>query len=130
MDFVNVHLPLEILCSICQCLKVKDIQRARLACRALNIAASPFLIHSVWISSRPRDLETLSAISRHKVFSKSVREIIYDATVYESEFLEPGAYVTILGTYNTVTEQTYNIGWRGKLNRVHYSEAAVVRGYE
>lgn len=87
---INLNsLPLEILTSIARYLEVDDIQRTRLACKALHDAGSPLLIKRAWISSNPEDHERLTKISRHRIFAKYVREIFYDGTIYLGDILRP-----------------------------------------
>ena len=60
-----------------------DIRRLRLVCRAFNFAASPFLIPTVFLSSSQRDMDVLTAISEHPVFSKHVTELVYDCRMFD-----------------------------------------------
>jgi hypothetical protein len=60
-----------------------DIRRLRLVCRAFNFAASPFLIPTVFLSSSRRDMEVLTAVSEHPVFSKHVNELVYDCRMFD-----------------------------------------------
>ena len=83
----NFHLPLELWGSICQWLWKEDIRSTRLACKYFNEAASPFLLRRVWLSSSSEDQKTLTAISLHRIFSKHIKEIYYDGTVYDPELL-------------------------------------------
>ncbi|MCJ1244510.1 hypothetical protein MMC30_001708 [Trapelia coarctata] len=60
-----------------------DIRRLRLVCRAFNFAASPFLIPTVYLSSSQRDMDALTAISEHPIFSKHVTELVYDCRMFD-----------------------------------------------
>jgi len=60
-----------------------DIRRLRLVCRAFNFAASPFLIPTVYLSSSQRDMDVLTAISEHPVFSKHVTRLVYDCRMFD-----------------------------------------------
>lgn len=82
-----LYLPFELWGSVCQWLKKDDIRSTRLACRLFNEVASPFLLQRVWISSSSEDQKTLTAISLHQVFSKYVKEIYYDSTIYDPDLL-------------------------------------------
>jgi hypothetical protein len=125
MNIGSCYLPPEILSSIARCLEVRDIISSRLVCRALNNAASPFLIEHAWISSDPRDWERLTAISKHKVLSKHVRAIIYDASVFDPIMLDRNEYMAIFATPGLVHE-----AGRAGVTEVQYSKASVRRGYD
>ncbi|MCJ1473099.1 hypothetical protein MMC13_001749 [Lambiella insularis] len=60
-----------------------DIRRLRLVCKAFNYAASPYLIPTVYLSSSQRDLDILTAVSNHPVFSKHVTELVYDCRMFD-----------------------------------------------
>ena len=71
-----------------------DIRRLRLVCRAFNFAASPFLIPTVYLSSSQRDIDVLTAISEHPVFSKHVTELVYDCRMFDQALTrDKNAYV-------------------------------------
>ena len=84
MDIISCQLPAELLHNIFGCLNRQDIRATRQVCKTFNARASPFLIRAAWISTQWRDLRILEAISRHEIFSKSVQEIIYDISFYQS----------------------------------------------
>lgn len=83
------YLPFELRGFVFSRLELNDVKNARLACKAFNNAASPFLIARVWLSPHPKDLETLTAIADHEIFSKTVQEIAYDGTWYHDKLLTP-----------------------------------------
>jgi len=72
-------LPLEILENVLQPLNSRNIKAVRLACRQLNQAASRFLIRTVWMSTQPQDWEKMKAIFEPDIFSKRVREVVYES---------------------------------------------------
>lgn len=125
MNIGSCYLPPETLSSIASCLEVRDIVSSRLVCKALNNAASPFLIEEAWISSDPRDWERLTVISKHEIFSKHVHTIIYDATTFDPELLDRKEYMAALATKRVV----YKRG-QGGAKEAHYSMASVRRGYD
>lgn len=82
-----IDLPLELWGSTCQWLGADDIRNTRLACSLFNDAASPFLLKRAWLSSSSEDQKTLTAISLHPIFSKYVKEVYYDGTIYDPDLL-------------------------------------------
>lgn len=113
-------LPLELLENVLERLESSTIKAVRQVCRQLNQAASQFLIRTVWISTQPQDWEKLKAISEHDIFSKRVREVVYDASYYDAELLNRQFYLTTLGLDN----ENHESG-----NTITYSKTSVLRGY-
>lgn len=87
MDITSC-LPVELLQHIFRSLNRHDIRATRQVCKTFNVIASPFLIRAAWISTQPRDWRVLEAISEHKIFSKSVQEIIYDVSFYGAKHFQ------------------------------------------
>lgn len=54
---------------------------------SFNDAASPFLLQRAWLSSSSEEKTTLTAISRYRIFSKYIKEMYYDGTIYDPELL-------------------------------------------
>ena len=121
MELASCHVPSEILEYTFALLKLQDIRAIRQVCRAFNDAASHFLIRSAWISLQPDDWQILEAISKHPIFSKTVREIIYDATYYEQALTNPKRYVSLLDFGCTA-------GW-GREGKPCYDMNSVLRGH-
>ncbi|OBT56267.1 hypothetical protein VE04_05116, partial [Pseudogymnoascus sp. 24MN13] len=61
-----------------------DIESVRLTCKSFEELATPFLLPPPRIICAPLSgsLATLTAVSRHPVLSKSVKEIVYDCNRY------------------------------------------------
>ncbi|KFY90164.1 hypothetical protein V500_05259, partial [Pseudogymnoascus sp. VKM F-4518 (FW-2643)] len=61
-----------------------DIESVRLTCKIFEELATPFLLSPPRIICAPLSgsLATLTAVSRHPVFSKSVTEVVYDCNRY------------------------------------------------
>jgi len=113
-------LPFELLEKVLRHLNYRNIKAVRLVCRQLNQAASRFLIRTVWISTQPEDWEKLKAISEHAIFSKRVREVVYDASYYEAKLLQSDVYFDTLGLDNKSD---------GCGRIITYSKSSVLRGY-
>ena len=77
-----IDLPLELWRSICQSLRKDDIRSTRLACSLFNDAASPFF------SSSSEDQKTLTAISVHPIYSKYIKQMYYDCTIYDPALID------------------------------------------
>ena len=105
MEIASCHVPFEVLECTFRLLELQDIKATRQVCRVFNSAASHFLIRSAWISTQPPDWQRLKAISEHDIFSKSVREIIYDATYYERDLTHVKTYLRRLKIYDTGHEE-------------------------
>lgn len=71
------------------------IRNIRLSCKAGNDEASPFLLQSIYISAQQQDLENLTEISEHPVFSKTVKKIIFDGTTYALPMLNRKKYLSL-----------------------------------
>lgn len=121
MEIASCHVPPEILEYTFGLLKLQDIRNIRQVCRAFNDAASHFLIRSAWISFRPDDWQILEAISKHPIFSKTVREIIYDATCYEKPLTDAKRYASLL-------DLGIKAG-RGRESEPCYNMDSVLRGH-
>lgn len=122
MDSASCHVPLELLQCAFLFLNKGEIKTTRQVCKAFNVAASPFLIPSTWISTQRRDWDVLEAISQHSIFSKSVREIVYDTSYYEPHDANTiDKYKSLLGA-----------GKKGKRRgnpASKYSETSIVKGH-
>ena len=138
MNICHRYVPTETLASIFSILQIsysdqgsKDLQSARLVCKAFNDAASPYLIPKAWISVNPRDWERLTEIANHRIFSRHVTEIVYDARLHGRSLLQRSRYIKALGTGNKSSAPILKI-LPNDLDKtvVKYSRAAVLRGYE
>ncbi|KAI9795861.1 MAG: hypothetical protein M1835_005057 [Candelina submexicana] len=62
-----------------------DIKSVRLVCNAFERAASQYLFPRVYLSPHRLHLQILQAVSQHPVFSRYVREIVYDASYFDPD---------------------------------------------
>lgn len=81
-------LPNEILSKICECLYPQDIKMLRLVNRQLHDLSSPYLMKRVFYAVRPQTHAVFQEIYNHPIFSKSVTEIVYDASQFMREHVE------------------------------------------
>ena len=82
MDIWN-SLPTELLIQVLCNLSKHDLKSARLVCRFFEAAASPLLFDHVTFTPNSSSLHIFSRISRHTIFSKSVKEITYNGSYFD-----------------------------------------------
>ena len=80
-----MHLPNELLLYIFQSLGRTDLKSARLVCKSWDPCASHFLFDKIYVSPNEIDLQVFEAIAQHPILSKSVRHLVYDASVFVSD---------------------------------------------
>ncbi|KAH6704197.1 hypothetical protein BKA61DRAFT_183968 [Leptodontidium sp. MPI-SDFR-AT-0119] len=61
-----------------------DIMDVRLTCKTFEKLATPFLLPRMICGPWSSSLTTLTAVSRHPVLSRSVREVVYTCTRFQS----------------------------------------------
>ena len=76
------YLPLELCKEIFGGIPKSDLKSIRLVSKKLNALSSPLLFTRVYASLHLKDLEVLSAISRHPILSLLVQEIIYSGVFF------------------------------------------------
>jgi hypothetical protein len=64
-------------------LEFEDIQSARLAGRELHFFLSPYLIKSIRFAAQGERLHVLERLSHNEVFSRSVRTLHFDMSLFE-----------------------------------------------
>ena len=121
MEIASCYVPPEVLEHTFGLLRLQDIRAIRQVCKVFNIAGSHFLVRSAWISFQPGDWQILESISKHPIFSKTVREIVYDATCYEERLTNPGTYLSLLDVRNRAA--------KGKVPKACYDMNSVLRGH-
>ncbi|KAI9706427.1 MAG: hypothetical protein M1836_003432 [Candelina mexicana] len=84
---VPVEVPAEVLVEIFSHLQRRDIKAIRQVCKDFQAASSQYLFDRVYVSPQELHLNILTAVSQHPVFSKYVREIVYDCSQFPSELL-------------------------------------------
>ena len=76
-------LPAELQIQIFDCLHAADIKRARAVSKKFRDNATPALFRSVVACARYQALGALQNVSLHSVYSRYVREIVFDGTMYD-----------------------------------------------
>ncbi|KAK4543867.1 hypothetical protein LTR36_004900 [Oleoguttula mirabilis] len=87
MTSILAALPPELLSRIISFLsdKRKDISTCRLVCQTFKELASPYLITRVVFALRLDAVSRLHDVLRHPYFSRYVTELVYDASLYDSQ---------------------------------------------
>ncbi|KAL8708345.1 MAG: hypothetical protein Q9225_007613 [Loekoesia sp. 1 TL-2023] len=134
MDFRGSFVPPEILLAIVKLVSRRDISNLRQVCKTLNEYSTRFLIRRVYLSTHWKDRENLTRISQHPVLSKSVREIVYDATNYEDYWLDLCYYQEFFGGGKSpcIGEQSYtkiSVTRGHALYKQAYSDQAMLAEY-
>ncbi|MCJ1230131.1 hypothetical protein MMC12_006802 [Toensbergia leucococca] len=122
------RLPTELLSAIFRMLTKSPIKSVRLVSRRCNAIASEYLMQSITFAFRHDTLKGLEAISQHPIFSRTVRNLVYDVSIYDEMIAESReAYrqwlVTLLeskrpwsrtaGSWRTEDRERRLLYWRG-----------------
>ena len=75
-------LPLELQRQAFENLETADIKSVRLLNQHYNEVASPYLMHRVFLAARPKTMAIFKEIIEHAVFRNTIREIVFDASVF------------------------------------------------
>ncbi|KAI9700844.1 MAG: hypothetical protein M1836_002213 [Candelina mexicana] len=92
----HLEVPTELLIEIFKYLPRKDIKSTRLVCKEFQYASSQFLIDRVYLSGQTKQIEALTAVSRHPIFRNYVREIVYDAAHFDKRLTDRRVYEQVL----------------------------------
>lgn len=89
MGSIEVQLPQETLTHIFSYLSDyrRDIAACRLVCRCFLACCSEFLIPRVTFAKRLDTLQRLWEVLEHPYFRRHVKELVYDASVYEESLV-------------------------------------------
>ncbi|KAL8653343.1 MAG: hypothetical protein Q9226_003888 [Calogaya cf. arnoldii] len=77
-DDVLERLPNEVLTIVLGNLPRKHLKQTRLVSKRLAALGALQLVDTVYISPREKDMVVFDAITKHPVFSKSIKKIVYD----------------------------------------------------
>ena len=80
-----MYLPPELKVSIFSHLVKRDLKSLRLVCKEYETVASPFLFDKAYLAARQGVLDTFTKLTNHSIFSKYVKEIVYDSSWLESD---------------------------------------------
>ncbi|KAI9723274.1 MAG: hypothetical protein M1812_001156 [Candelaria pacifica] len=85
-------IPPELLLEIFSYHNKSDIKSVRLVCRDFHRAASQYLFERIYLSPHRLHLQILQDVSQHPIFSKYVREIVYDASYFDPDIDNTSKY--------------------------------------
>ncbi|MCJ1484666.1 hypothetical protein MMC06_004839 [Schaereria dolodes] len=78
------RIPFEVLSSILSYLPKKSMKEARFVCKNWSELVVPSLYNKIVISPQVPNMKVFRYISQHEVYSKCVRELVYDMTWFQS----------------------------------------------
>jgi len=79
------HVPNEIVLLIFRQLRKQDLKSVRIVCKLWSSLAVELLFDRIYISPHRENLEVFSNITNHPILSKSIRELVYDISVFTAE---------------------------------------------
>ncbi|KAI9746821.1 MAG: hypothetical protein M1835_002377 [Candelina submexicana] len=85
---VPINVPMEILLNIFSNLPGKAVKNVRLVCKDFEIVASPYLFTRAFISPLRKDLDVFTHVMRHAIFSRTVREIVWNVVALNTHCKE------------------------------------------
>ena len=85
-------LPPEVLAKIIKILPKHDLKSVRLSSTRLNVVAASMLFDRVYFAPRIFQMERFRNIAQHPLFSKNIKELVYDGRLYCEENLKPEVY--------------------------------------
>lgn len=80
-----VYIPPELKVAVLAQLDKRNLKNVRLVSKDWNTLATRLLFDRVYISCRAKDLEVFENITSHPVISTSVRELVYDGSLFQKE---------------------------------------------
>ena len=84
--------PNELLEKILSLVTKPDLKSARLVCLRWRDVGAKFLFQRVYIAPRKGPVTLLENITSHPVFSKSIKEVVYDGRLFEEDLLDEVRY--------------------------------------
>ena len=85
MSLPLMSLPNELLLIILECLPKSDLISVRLTCAFLSRLSARFFSQRVYFALRKARIEGFRNIAQHPVLCKNVRELVYDAGLFDSQ---------------------------------------------
>jgi len=82
------QLPNELLHHILSYLPATSLKAARLTTTHLAAVGAPHLLSRIYVAPRPHTIGTFLAITTHPVFSRTVKELVYDDSLLEAVLAE------------------------------------------
>ena len=85
-------LPAEVLAKILKILPKHDLKSVRLSSTRLSAIAASMLFDRVYFAPRKLEMERFRNIAQHPLFSKNIKELVYDGRLYCEEYRNPEVY--------------------------------------
>ena len=89
-------LPAEVLAKILKTLPKHDLKSVRLSSTRLSAIAASMLFDRVYFAPRKVEMERFRNIAQHPLFSKNIKELVYDGRLYCKEYRNPEVYIEML----------------------------------
>ena len=89
-------LPPEVLAKIIKILPKHDLKSVRLSSTRLSAIAASMLFERVYFAPRKFQMERFRDIAQHPLFSKNVKELVYDGRLYCEDNLKPDVYAEMI----------------------------------
>ena len=80
---IDIKLPTEVKTAVLELLEKADLKQARLVSSSWYPLATRLLFDRVYISPKSLDIEVFMECVRHPIIKESIKEIIYDTTIFE-----------------------------------------------
>ena len=89
-------LPAEVLAKILKILPKHDLKSVRLSSTRLSAIAASMLFDRVYFAPRKLEMERFRNIAQHPLFSKNIKELVYDGRLYCEEYRNPEVYTEMI----------------------------------
>ncbi|KAI9712493.1 MAG: hypothetical protein M1812_006909 [Candelaria pacifica] len=92
MAAIEHAMPPELLLDIFSRLSTQDVKSTRLVCKRFNQLSSSYLLERVYFALRPKTFDVFVEITKHPVFSRCIKEIIFDASYFDGNLTSVEQY--------------------------------------
>ena len=89
-------LPAELLAKILKILPKHDLKSVRLSSTRLSAIAASMLFDRVYFAPRKLEMERFRNIAQHPLFSKNIKELVYDGRLYCEEYRQLEVYIQMI----------------------------------
>ena len=89
-------LPSEVLAKIIKILPKHDLKSVRLSSIRLSAIAASMLFDRVYFAPRKFEMERFRNIAQHPLFSKNIKELVYDGRLYCEDNRKPEVYAEMI----------------------------------
>lgn len=96
MHYRLTDLPAEALAKILKILPKPDLKSVRLCSTRLSAIAASMLFDRVYFAPRKFEMERFRNIAQHPLFSKNIKELVYDGRLYCEEYRNLELYTEMI----------------------------------